>query len=89
VLFRSLNVDVQSKVFNAIENYIRTMTKVKKAKEEKEKKEAEAEQEAAAAKASDLAKNPMGLELDLAEERKTMASVNASLRYFQRHGRLP
>ena len=84
-----LDVDVQSKVFNAIENYIRTMTKVKKAKEEKEKKEAEAEQEAAAAKAADLAKNPMGLVLDLAGERKTMASVNASLRYFQRHGRLP
>ena len=84
-----LDVDVQSKVFNAIENYISTMTKVKKAKEEKEKKEAEAEQEAAAAKAADLAKNPMGLELDLAEERKTMGSVNASLRYFQRHGRLP
>ena len=65
------------------------MTKVKKAKEEKEKKEAEAEKEAAAAKAADLAKNPMGLELDMAEERRTMASVEATFKYFQRHGRLP
>jgi hypothetical protein len=84
-----LDTDVQSKVFNAIEKYIDTMTKVKKAKEEKEKKEAEAEKEAAAAKAADLAKNPMGLELDLSEERRTMASVEATFKYFQRHGRLP
>lgn len=82
-----LDPEIQGKLFTAIESYINVMTKVKEAKEDKERKSRLAEQEEA--RKERRLQRSMSMDVDLSEEKKTRASIEASFRYFQKYGRLP